>query len=74
VWQAHRTHFYQGATDGGFTVSEIVSRVFALNLVLAALALVTVTLAGRWIALATLAAGAALVAWLLTAFARGKRR
>jgi UDP-N-acetylmuramyl pentapeptide phosphotransferase/UDP-N-acetylglucosamine-1-phosphate transferase len=73
VWQAHRTHFYQRATDGGFTVIEIVGRVFAVNVVLAALAVISVTASGRWVALATLAAGAALVAWLLRAFARGKR-
>jgi UDP-N-acetylmuramyl pentapeptide phosphotransferase/UDP-N-acetylglucosamine-1-phosphate transferase len=74
VWQAHRTHFYQRATDGGFTVSEIVGRVFVVNIVLAALALVTVIMPGQWVALATLGAGAALVACLLRAFARGKRR
>ena len=73
VWQAHRTHFYQRATDGGFTVIEIVRRVFAVNVALAALAIVSVTVSGPWVKLATLAAGAALVAWLLRAFARGKR-
>src|ERR1700737_4813717 len=31
VWTAHRSHFYQRATDGGFTVFRIVSEVFALN-------------------------------------------
>ena len=29
-WQAHRTHFYQRATDRGFSVSAIVARVFAV--------------------------------------------
>ena len=33
-WQAHRTHFYQRATDNGFTVAEIVGRVFVVNLAL----------------------------------------
>jgi UDP-N-acetylmuramyl pentapeptide phosphotransferase/UDP-N-acetylglucosamine-1-phosphate transferase len=74
VWQAHRTHFYQRATDGGFMVIEIVARVFAINVVLAALAFVSVAVPRWWVTLATLGAGAALVAWLLTAFARGKRR
>jgi hypothetical protein len=27
VWQAHRSHFYQRATDRGFSVMEIVARV-----------------------------------------------
>jgi UDP-N-acetylmuramyl pentapeptide phosphotransferase/UDP-N-acetylglucosamine-1-phosphate transferase len=74
VWQAHRTHFYQRATEGGFTVIEIVGRVFAVNVVLAVLAVVSVTVSDRWVALVALAAGAALVAWLLRAFARGKLR
>ena len=39
VWAAHRTHFYQRATDNGFTVSRVVSEVFALNIVLAGLAI-----------------------------------
>jgi UDP-N-acetylmuramyl pentapeptide phosphotransferase/UDP-N-acetylglucosamine-1-phosphate transferase len=73
VWQAHRSHFYQRATDGGFTVIAVVARVFAINLGLAALAIVIVILPGRFNDLAALAAGAALVAWLFTVFARGKR-
>ena len=72
VWQAHRTHFYQRATDGGFKVIEITGRVFAVNIVLAALAFVAVAIPAWWVALATLAAGATLVAWLLRVFARGK--
>jgi len=74
VWQAHRTHFYQRATDGGFSVSEIVGRVFIVNVALAALAVISVAMPAWSVAVATLAAGAALVAWLLRAFARGKRR
>ncbi|WP_029583473.1 glycosyl transferase [Bradyrhizobium sp. URHD0069] len=38
-WAAHRSHFYQRATDNGFTVLGVVSEVFALNVVLAALAI-----------------------------------
>jgi len=37
-WIAHRSHFYQRATDNGFTVMQVVSEVFTLNLALAALA------------------------------------
>jgi hypothetical protein len=55
-------------------VIEIVGRVFVVNIVLAALALVTIMVSDRWVAAATLAAGAALVGWLLRAFARGKPR
>jgi UDP-N-acetylmuramyl pentapeptide phosphotransferase/UDP-N-acetylglucosamine-1-phosphate transferase len=38
-WAAHRSHFYQRATDNGFTVLRVVSGVFALNVGLAALAI-----------------------------------
>ncbi|HEX5662404.1 MAG TPA: glycosyltransferase family 4 protein, partial [Xanthomonadaceae bacterium] len=37
-WAAHRSHFYQRATDNGFSVSRVVGEVFALNVVLALLA------------------------------------
>jgi UDP-N-acetylmuramyl pentapeptide phosphotransferase/UDP-N-acetylglucosamine-1-phosphate transferase len=73
VWQAHRTHFYQRATDGDFSVKEIVVRVFVLNLSLAGLALVSAIEPDPRVDLATLALGGALVAWLLLTFARGKR-
>ena len=74
VWQAHRSHFYQRATDRGFTVLEIVARVFVVNLALAALALATILLRSRAIDFAAVGVGAALVALLLVAFARGPRR
>jgi len=38
-WAAHRSHFYQRATDNGFTVLRVVSEVFALNVGLAVLAI-----------------------------------
>ena len=70
VWQAHRTHYYQRATDRGFSVTEIVMRVFAINLGLGALAVATV-LANSLIAnTAALVCGAALVGWLLYSFTR----
>jgi UDP-N-acetylmuramyl pentapeptide phosphotransferase/UDP-N-acetylglucosamine-1-phosphate transferase len=72
-WQAHRTHFYQRATDNGYTVPQIVARVFLVNLGLGALALVTVAADSIIVSLAALAASAALVAWLLATFARPKR-
>jgi UDP-N-acetylmuramyl pentapeptide phosphotransferase/UDP-N-acetylglucosamine-1-phosphate transferase len=74
VWQAHRTHYYQRATDRGFTVTAIVTRVFVVNLALAALAVVSVVVPGVVSALATLCAGAALVGWVLARFARGAWR
>src|SRR5262249_12423100 len=73
VWQAHRTHFYQRATDGGFTVSVIVTRVFLLNLALAVLALLTVMRPDAGVDAVALSFGAVLVGALLISFARGKR-
>jgi hypothetical protein len=70
VWQAHRTHFYQRATDNGFTVRGIVARVVLVNLALAALALVSIAARNVIGSLAALAAGIALVGWLLAIFAR----
>jgi UDP-N-acetylmuramyl pentapeptide phosphotransferase/UDP-N-acetylglucosamine-1-phosphate transferase len=73
VWQPHRSHFYQRATDHGLTVIAIVRRVFAVNLLLAALALATVLRPSRELDIGALIAGAALVAWLLLSFVRGRR-
>ena len=74
VWQAHRSHFYQRATDRGFTVSQVVAHVFAVNIALAALAFVTLAAPGLLIETAALVCGAALVGWLLLGFAREKAR
>ena len=46
VWQAHRSHFYQRATDRGFTVIQVAVHVFAVNLGLAALAFFTLSAPG----------------------------
>jgi UDP-N-acetylmuramyl pentapeptide phosphotransferase/UDP-N-acetylglucosamine-1-phosphate transferase len=73
VWQAHRSHFYQRATDHGLTVIQVVRRVFLINLVLAALALATVVQPSREFDIGALIAGAALVAGLLASFVRGRR-
>jgi UDP-N-acetylmuramyl pentapeptide phosphotransferase/UDP-N-acetylglucosamine-1-phosphate transferase len=73
VWQPHRSHFYQRATDRGLTVIQIVRRVFIVNLLLAALALATVLRPSRELDIGALIAGAILVAWLLLGFVRGRR-
>ncbi len=73
VWRAHRSHFYQRATDRGLSVIDVVGRVFIANLVLAALALATVLRPSRELDIAALAAGALLVVWLLMGLARGRR-
>jgi len=72
VWQAHRVHFYQLATERGFTVREIVTRVFLLNLCLCVLAAATVLMPTTLGDLLALVAGFGLVGALLFAFAGGK--
>jgi UDP-N-acetylmuramyl pentapeptide phosphotransferase/UDP-N-acetylglucosamine-1-phosphate transferase len=73
IWQAHRTHYYQRATDRGFTVTEIVTRVFVVNLVLAGLALITATAGSHLVDAAAFVCGAGLVAALLYSFTRKRR-
>ena len=68
VLRAHRTHFYQRATDLGFSVIGIVTRVFAVNVVLAALAVGAVAARSGWTEIVALALGGALVAALLVHF------
>lgn len=69
-WSAHRTHFYQRATDNGLTVPQVVGGVFALNLLLALLAIVSVRAGSVTITLISLFAGATATALLLRRFAR----
>lgn len=71
LWQAHRTHFYQQAVARGFSVRQVIARVFALNLALAALALFAASTVLLWQQMLAFAAGAALVAAVLTRFAAG---
>jgi UDP-N-acetylmuramyl pentapeptide phosphotransferase/UDP-N-acetylglucosamine-1-phosphate transferase len=69
-WSAHRSHFYQRATDHGFTVSRVIGEVFALNLVLAGLAIVTARAGSMTITLTALSAGAIAIGIVLRRFSR----
>ncbi|MEY9590194.1 UDP-N-acetylmuramyl pentapeptide phosphotransferase/UDP-N-acetylglucosamine-1-phosphate transferase [Bradyrhizobium yuanmingense] len=69
-WSAHRSHFYQRATDNGFSVSRVSGEVFLLNLVLAGLAILAVRAATVVVTLPALIAGAIAVALLLRRFSR----
>ena len=73
IWQAHRTHFYQIATDRGFSILGVVVRVFVVNVCLGALAVATIVVPGKLSDLGAFIAGLLLVAWLLAAFAKGKK-
>jgi hypothetical protein len=71
-WQAHRTHFYQRATDRGFSVIAIDRRVFMVNVILAILAIFSIIASSWTFDFGALGLGIGLVAWLLFTFARGK--
>ena len=73
LWQAHRSHFYQRAIDGGFSVREVVTQVFALNVVLAAMAIGIVMRPATVTTIGAVVVGTLLVAGLLYRFERGKR-
>jgi len=70
VWEAHRTHFYQRASDNGFSNMEIVGRVALVNVGLVALAAASVIAASPRASIASVGLGVGLVAWLLITFAR----
>jgi UDP-N-acetylmuramyl pentapeptide phosphotransferase/UDP-N-acetylglucosamine-1-phosphate transferase len=70
VWIAHRSHFYQQATDGGRTVLRIVSEVFALNVGLAALAIGSIMTNSSATSILLVAVGSIAVAFVLHRFSR----
>lgn len=68
--QAHRDHAYQQAVDGGMPVWRILTRILALNLLLAVLA--GAAIAAPELGVATLIGGTALTALLILHFRRVK--
>lgn len=70
VTQAHRSHFYQRALDGGLSVYQIVGRVFALNIALGALASLSMVSGSLKLDVILITAGGVLVAALLWKFNR----
>ncbi len=69
-WDAHRSHFYQRATDHGFGVGAVIAELFLLNLLLAALATASIALHSTRGDLAMLALGALGVTIVLVRFSR----
>ncbi|MDB5634773.1 MAG: hypothetical protein JWR49_3628 [Tardiphaga sp.] len=74
VWLAHRSHFYQRATDNGFAVIEVVRTVFVLNIALAILAGLSITLRSAVAEALLLALGVVAVAFVLRSFSRPRRQ
>lgn len=73
VWEAHRTHFYQRATDHGLGVMAIVMRVLAVNVVLTVLAVWTVVRPSPSTDVLAVSSGCALVGVLLVDLSRRRR-
>lgn len=69
-WAAHRSHFYQRATDNGFSVSRVVSEVFVLNILLAALAIGSAMTSSTAIAILFLVIGGIATALVMYHFSR----
>jgi len=70
LWVAHRTHFYQRARDNGFTNTQIISRVFAVNVALVVLAALSVVARAPLSHLLAVLAGVCVVSWLMMDFTR----
>lgn len=69
-WAAHRSHFYQRATDNGFSVPRVVGEVFALNILLAALAIGSTLTSSTPIAILLFAIGGIATAFLMRRFSQ----
>jgi UDP-N-acetylmuramyl pentapeptide phosphotransferase/UDP-N-acetylglucosamine-1-phosphate transferase len=69
-WDAHRSHFYQRATDNGFSVGQVVANVFLLNVLLAGLAAASIAFPSTPADVAMLVAGALAVSIVLVRFSR----
>lgn len=72
-WDAHRSHFYQRATDNGYTVMQVVMTVFALNLLLAVLAIASATTRSPVVDWFSLIVGGGAVTATLARFSRTRR-
>jgi UDP-N-acetylmuramyl pentapeptide phosphotransferase/UDP-N-acetylglucosamine-1-phosphate transferase len=72
-WAAHRSHFYQRATDNGFTVLGVVSEVFALNVGLAVLAIASTKTSSAAINVMLVIVGGCAVALTMYRFSTARR-
>lgn len=72
IWEAHRTHFYQRAMDGGYSVVQIDTRILFTNIGLVTLAVASTRIYSHLGQVACLFCGAVLVVGLLASFHRGR--
>jgi UDP-N-acetylmuramyl pentapeptide phosphotransferase/UDP-N-acetylglucosamine-1-phosphate transferase len=68
VTQAHRDHFYQRAIDSGLNIYQIVGSVFAANIILVGLAVISVNNPSAEFQILTLMVGSAVVGGMLWKF------
>ena len=73
LFEAHRSHFYQRATDNGYTAMQVAGHVLAVNLALIMLAAMTVILPARMTEVFALVLGISLVVAVLVRFSRPRR-
>ena len=69
-WTAHRSHFYQRATDNGFSVFRVVTEVFGLNVGLVILAILSTLTSSNTLKVLLLSIGGLAVTLLLHRFTR----
>jgi UDP-N-acetylmuramyl pentapeptide phosphotransferase/UDP-N-acetylglucosamine-1-phosphate transferase len=69
-WDAHRSHFYQRATDNGFSAGQVVTEIFLLNWLLVGLAVASIATQSTVINLAMLTLGTIAVMVVLVRFSR----
>jgi UDP-N-acetylmuramyl pentapeptide phosphotransferase/UDP-N-acetylglucosamine-1-phosphate transferase len=74
IWVAHRSHFYQRATDNGYTVQRVVAEVFILNLVLSVSAIAVALAPSFFLELAALLVGFLSTTMQMYRFARPVNR
>jgi UDP-N-acetylmuramyl pentapeptide phosphotransferase/UDP-N-acetylglucosamine-1-phosphate transferase len=72
IFSAHRSHYYQRATSGGYSVPEVSGLVFLLGLLLAGLGIAAVMLNTILANVVLFAVGAACTAGVLYAFGRAR--
>jgi UDP-N-acetylmuramyl pentapeptide phosphotransferase/UDP-N-acetylglucosamine-1-phosphate transferase len=74
IFRSHRTHFYQLAVTRGYSVIEVVCRVFLTNLCLCGLSIFVIITPSRSAHVAAVFIAAGLIGWLLFTFERGKSK
>jgi UDP-N-acetylmuramyl pentapeptide phosphotransferase/UDP-N-acetylglucosamine-1-phosphate transferase len=72
IFSAHRSHYYQRATSGGYSVPDVSGAVFLLGLLLAGLGIAAVAVNSITTNFILFAIGAASTAGVLYAFGRGR--